>query len=304
VALKPRVEPVKRRFKLALKRCCWRVVNLLPDAWAIRSFHLWYFKRLPNLSKPKTLNEKIAWRKLYQRDGRFKIFADKVAAKTEIARLIGEDRINKTLWTGVDPAEIPFDRLIPPFVIKTNHGSGGNIFVRTSADINLSAIKESLTRQLAYSHAHRWREWGYCNIPRKILVEEMIVDENGQMPDDYRFYVYHGRALYIQVDYDRFTDHRRQVFDRSWQRLPMEYKYPGSDVVIPVPAMLAELIDVAEKIGEEFDFARVDLYATFNGVKFGEVTFYPAAGLGDFRPVDWDARFGEPWQLPTEFVAA
>jgi hypothetical protein len=57
------------------------------------------------------------------------------------------------------------------------------------------------------------------------------------------------------------------------------------------------MIDVAERIGAQFDFVRVDLYSPPQGILFGEVTFYPAAGLQPFVPREWDNIFGEPWKI-------
>jgi hypothetical protein len=57
------------------------------------------------------------------------------------------------------------------------------------------------------------------------------------------------------------------------------------------------MIEIAERIGAQFDFVRVDLYSAPQGILFGEVTFYPNAGLEPFTPQEWDTTFGEPWRL-------
>ena len=57
------------------------------------------------------------------------------------------------------------------------------------------------------------------------------------------------------------------------------------------------MINLAEKIGAQFDFVRVDLYSPPQGILFGEVTFYPNGGLAPFIPKDWDYKFGEPWKI-------
>jgi hypothetical protein len=54
------------------------------------------------------------------------------------------------------------------------------------------------------------------------------------------------------------------------------------------------MIDIAEKIGAQFDFVRVDLYSPPQGILFGEASFYPNSGLKAFVPEEWDYRFGEP----------
>ena len=39
------------------------------------------------------------------------------------------------------------------------------------------------------------------------------------------------------------------------------------------------MIDTAEKIGKDIDFARVDLYSTTKGIVLGEITIYPEGGM-------------------------
>ena len=286
-----------------LKKFSWSVLSNLPDELVVRALYFRAFKRLPNLTNPLTFNEKIAWRKLNQPNEQFKIFSDKIAVKHEIASLVGEERVIKTLWIGDDPECIPFDELKPPYVIKTNHGNGGLVFIRKATDIDKGAIAAALREQLANSYARRWREWGYIGIPHKILVEEMISGADGDIPEDYKFFVYHGRVHFIEVDYSRYKNHQRDIYSRDWELLPVKYHRPRKGRAAPRPALLEQMIGVAETIGTSFDFARVDLYATAEGVKFGEVTFYPVAGLGRFEPVEWDAKFGEPWRLPFEASA-
>ena len=45
-------------------------------------------------------------------------------------------------------------------------------------------------------------------------------------------------------------------------------------------------------MSKPFDFVRVDLYLTPRGVRFGELTFTPAAALDNKRLPETDLRFG------------
>ncbi len=227
----------------------------------------------------------------------FPIFADKIAVKAEVAKLIGEKHIIETLWVSDNPKDIPFDSLKPPYVIKVSHSSGGNIFIRTQQDINEPKIVQSMHEQLHISHAHRFREWGYLDIPHRVMVERMIEMPGDDVPEDYKFFVYHGRVHFIQVDKDRFKQHTRNLYDRDWELLPVKLSHPTTSKPVSKPLNLEQMVNIAEKIGGPFDFARVDLYSVLQGILFGEVTFYPNAGYGSFIPYDWDYRFGEPWKI-------
>ena len=87
----------------AVEKVYRSVIDRLPDYAAINVMYFRRFRRLPNLRNPRTFNEKIAWRKLYQHNPLFPIFSDKVAVKAEIAKLIGEQHITETLWVGSNP---------------------------------------------------------------------------------------------------------------------------------------------------------------------------------------------------------
>ena len=279
----------------------WRarrwLMDLLPDSVVVSLDYRSRFGRFPNLSRPRTFTEKIQWRKLHQHDARFPVFADKVAVKAEVERLIGSRYITPTLWVGTDPAMIPFDDLTPPYVVKVNHASGWNSFVQVPSDLDRAALVRTVAEQLNGTFGSALREWAYARIPRRVLIERMIVMPDGRLPEDYKYFVYHGRVHFIQVDSDRFENHTRSFYDRDWKPIPGRLHFPSPGEPVPRPASLAEMIEVAEQIAAQFDFARVDLYATNEGVRFGEVTFYPGSGLEHFVPPSLDALFGAPWMV-------
>ncbi len=271
----------------------------LPDRLAIQILYFLHFRRFADLKNPKTFYEKVNWRKLYQRDPRFPVFADKIAVKAEIEKLIGKEHVIPTLWTGDRPEDIPYDRLDPPYVIKVNHSSDDNIFIRKKEDVDREAINKSINRQLRYEHGHRYREWAYLGIPHKVLVERMIEVPDSASLNDYKFFVFHGKARFVQVIFDRFSKQKKNYYDMNWQRLPIKTKSPNFEGNAPRPKHFDKMIELAEKIGAPFDFVRVDLYETEETVLFGEVTFYPAAGYGCLSPDIWDERFGHYWNLKT-----
>lgn len=275
-------------------------LGCLPDEWAIQVLYYRNFKRFADLRNPRTFSEKTNWRKLHQRDPRFTLFSDKAAVKAEIARLIGRQHVIPTLWTGERPEDVPFEDIAPPYVIKVNHGNSSNIFIHRREDVDKEKIRAELRRTLGHSHAYNARQWGYYDIPRKILIEPMLDIFGKGAPEDYKFYVYHGRAHFVQVNADRWGRDLVAYFDRDWNRFPTERTDREIDSPLPKPPFLAELITIAEKIGAGFDFVRVDLYYAAGNVFFGETTFYSAAGYPFILIGDLDYRFGEPWIIPTE----
>jgi len=273
------------------------MLSPLPDRFVVQVLYLRTMGRCVNMDQPRTMTEKINWRKIEQRDPRFTAYSDKVEVKKLIGELVGVDHVVPTLWVGNSPDDLPFDSLEPPYVIKTTHSTNNNIFIRCESDIDRSSIRARLQSWLDHDHAIVLREWAYRAIPRRIMVERMLLTDTGRVPDDYKFFVFGGRVRFVQFDHDRFGDHTRAFFDADWHRLPVAVLYPPYPGEVRRPERFDEMFAVAETIGRGFDFVRVDLYETEEGVHFGETTFYPGGGLDRFEPAEWDAEFGRHWQI-------
>jgi len=177
-------------------------------------------------------------------------------------------------------------------VLKANHGSGMVLAVR-GGPVDREAIGRQLDAWLATDYYRLFREWAYRNIPRRLFAEELLV-EDGAVPQDYKFFVFNGRALFLQVDLDRFTDHHRNLYDRDQRLLDVELSYRRTPA-FTLPEGIARMWALAEQIAAGFDFVRVDLYLVNGAIKFGELTNYPGAGMEVFRPASFDRVFGEAW---------
>ena len=101
------------------------------------------------------------------------------------------------------------------------------------------------------------------------------------------------------MDTNRFGSHKMAYFDHMWNKLPFikGTKTPQIEENVLKPTHYDLMIELAEKIGSQFDFVRVDFYDTAEGVFFGEATFYPGGGFGRFYPAEWDEIFGRPWKI-------
>jgi hypothetical protein len=55
------------------------------------------------------------------------------------------------------------------------------------------------------------------------------------------------------------------------------------------------MIVIAERLADEIDFVRVDLYNIGERIAFGEMTVYPNSGLGEFDPPELDEKLGAFW---------
>ena len=64
------------------------------------------------------------------------------------------------------------------------------------------------------------REWPYKDMKPVIVAEELLLDETGQIPSDYKLHCFGGKVATIQVDLDREIAHRRNFYDLDWKLQP------------------------------------------------------------------------------------
>lgn len=268
----------------------------LPTAWRLRIEHFRRFGDVLHLKHPKRFNEKIEWRKIYQRNPEFARWSDKIAVKPIAAERIGPQHIIETLWHGERLEEAPLESLPFPYIIKVNTGSKRNYIVRTADDINRAALNSDLTSLAHYNPITVSDEWHYSLIKPQILIEKLLLDENNSIPEDYKFHIFHGKTKSIQVDTGRFTGHRRQFYTRDWEPLSTKLTYDLPDTALPKPANLLQAIKIAEKLAEPFDYVRIDLYLLRENIYFGEATFTPGGGREIFEPYAQDRIWGDWWK--------
>jgi hypothetical protein len=238
------------------------------------------------------LNEKLQWLKLNYRDPLLKICADKVSARAFVAEKVGAKHLvpSIAIYDSVD--QIDFDALPASFVLKASHGSGWNIICRDKKRLDVAVTRRKLARWHSQNFYEIGREWAYDALTPRILAEEFINGPDGDSPWDYKVFCFHGVARFIQVDYARFSDHTRALYDLHWNQLPCALEYPRRVQPSARPVALPELLRVAETLSIGFPFVRVDLYALGMRVLFGEMTFYPGKGVERFYPTSWDREFG------------
>lgn len=242
---------------------------------------------------PKTFNEKLQWLKLYDRKPIYTTMVDKYAVKQYVANIIGEQYIIPTLgvWNSFD--EIDFDTLPNQFVLKCTHDSGGLVICKDKAKLDLVAAKTKIENSLKTDYYKKGREWPYKNVHRRIVAEKYMVDESGKELKDYKIFCFNGKPRYVQVDYGRFSDHHRNIFDTEWNLLDVQLCYASQlNCDIPKPYGLKEMLSMASRLSDKMPFLRVDFYNISGKIFFGEMTFYPGSGAEKFTPYQWDEIFG------------
>ena len=256
-------------------------------------------------ANPRTLNEKLNWMKLNVREPLQKIAADKFAVREHVKAKIGEKYLIPLIRKYARAEDLRFADLPDAFVLKTNHGSGQNWIVKDKTRADERRVVRQFREWLATSHYAASREWPYQDMPPAIVAEELLLDEQGRIPSDFKFHCFGGKVATIQVDLDRETAHRRNFYDLDWKLQPFVWtEWEGNRPAWPNgraverPAALPEMVRIAETLAADFPYARIDLFYCGGRVYFGEITFYHGGAFERFDPPEFDRIFGEKLALP------
>ena len=273
---------------------------LFPDKLYLQLQYLFKMGCKLDLQNPKSFNEKIQWLKLYNRNPLYTTLVDKYAVKKWVADRIGKDYVIPTLGVWDNAKDIDFNSLPERFVLKTTNGSGGNdvVVCKNKKKFNRGYVFARLNKSLKKNVYRDLREWPYKNIQPRIIAEKYMEDKNGELMD-YKFFCFDGSVKCLQVDYDRFVEHHRNIYDLDWNLLPFSIKYPPkAGMLIEKPQHLDKMIAVAQELSKGFPHVRVDLYNVEGKIFFGELTFYHGSGFEKFNPDEWNMKFGEWLHLP------
>ncbi|MBO7219616.1 MAG: hypothetical protein J6V21_00305 [Alistipes sp.] len=287
-----------------------RIAPIMPDKLYLK----WLFRLnmgyCLNLDNPKTFSEKIQWLKLYNRKPEYTQMVDKFAVKEYVAKCIGKEFIIPTLGVWDKFEDIDFDALPNQFVLKTTHGggSGGVVLCRDKSKFDVQAAKIKFNKSLRQCIYKNLKEWPYKNVPRRIIAEEFIADKGHDDLTDYKFYCFNGEPKYCQVIRDRNTIETIDFYDMKWNHMPfvglVPVKKRTTDLVlangnnpVPKPMCLGDMAIVCRKLSRDLPFSRIDLYVVDHKIYFGEITFFPASGFGEFTPAEWNNKLGDLLEL-------
>ena len=260
-----------------------------------------------DLENPKSFNQKVCWKKIYDRNPLLPVVADKYRVREYLRSVLGTQEAERILvpllYVTDEPETIPFDDLPEEYIIKANHGSGTNIIIEKGKPIDKEKVIARCNEWLNMPFGLFEREWAYQSIKRKLIIEKLIRDEVGELPKDYKFHIFHGRCQLIDILWDRFSERKRSLFDRSWNYFDIGWKVRRwkKGGFIQKPDNLEDMIKLAELLGSPFDYVRVDLYSIKGQIYFGEMTHYPSGGFGAFDPQSFDFELGSKWQITPEY---
>ena len=273
----------------------------VPDEEFIRMRFRAAFGREPELSHPKTFNEKLQWIKLHDRKPLYTTLVDKYAVKQYIADTLGPDLVVPTIAHWDKPDEITFGSLPEQFVLKCNHDSGGLVICKNKSDLDEKQTIAFLNKRYQRSSYLPSREWPYKDVKKCILAEKYLEDPDHDLRD-YKLFCFNGKVKCFKIDFDRFTGHHANYYDLDGNILKIGEAGlpPVFDRKLEIPDTLPQMVRDAEILAKDTYFVRIDFYSVRGHVYFGEVTFFPSGGFRKFIYEGNDELWGSWISLPTD----
>lgn len=289
------MDVINEVFKDAFKL----ITRPLSDETYLKLSYRMIMKKKLDLNNPVTLNEKLQWIKLNNRNPLLTKYVDKYLVKSIVAEVIGEEYIIPTLgvWKKFD--EIDFSMLPNQFVLKCNHDSHSVVICKDKNKFDYKAAQKKLNRGLKRNYYWHGREWAYKDVPPCIIAEKYMSD-NDQTSEltDYKFYCFGEYVDSVMLCIDRdIGDPKFYFFDKEWnlRRYNVRGKEAPDNFTLPKPPRMDEMFEIASKLSKftNAPFVRVDLYNVNGQPYFGELTFSPNNGLDPNRLYETDLYFGK-----------
>lgn len=273
------------------------IFKLIPLKARLFIYFFLKHRKVISFSNPKTYTEKLQLRKLNMLP-EYSELSDKYAVRRVVEQKLGGDYLIPLIGYFSSFSDVNFSELPKAFVIKTNFGSGDEHIeiVKDKSTINYDKLRKKFDRAMVSRYKGTiLGETQYDLIPKKIIIEELI-DNNGLDVEDFKFHIFNGSEGFLQVDFDRFSNHKRNLYSLDFERLDYDLLYSGGDYDLPSLQELNKLKKAAVRLAEGFDYVRVDLYLVNGKVLFGEMTFTPGSGFESFSDFKADLYYGNLWQ--------
>ncbi len=292
---------IKKKMKLFLHIKRW-IKKQIPDKIYLSYIYWRHLGSGINWNHPQTFTEKLQWLKVYDFKPEYTKLVDKLAVKDIVGNIIGFDYIIPTIGVWDRAEDIEWDKLPNQFVLKTTHGGGsfGVVICKDKSKFDFIEAKKKLSVAMLDDIGYEYRERPYINVPHRIIAEKYLpslvgIEQEVTEIKDYKFFCFSGKVKFFKIDFGRFTEHHANYYDTNGCLLPFGEKglEPDPQHIEDIPEKLGEMIEIAERLSNNKRFLRVDLYYLEGRIFFGEITFYPAAGLGLLTPDEWNIKVGD-----------
>lgn len=172
------------------------------------------------------------------------------------------------------------------------------IICKDKKQFHYGEARKKLTAALRRNYYYLYAEWQYKNIKPCIIAEKYMHEQEEGEIRDYKIQCFSGKPYCCRVDFGRFSDHRRNIYDTKWKQLNWQKgNYKTTDFKVEKPEVYDEMLNIASILSEGLRQVRVDLYEVNGKVYFSEMTFSSGGGFERFVPQEYDEIIGDMWNI-------
>ena len=249
-----------------------------------------------NLDNPQTFNEKLQWLKLHNRKSVYTTMADKLSVKEYVANIIGQEYIVPCFGIWERYKDIDFDVLPNQFAIKMTHNSSGAFLCKDKSSLDKSMLKQYIDTYFYKNYFWHLREWPYKDVKPRIIAEELLNDNTGEVLRDYKFWCFNGKPTYMYCTV-KGTDVYENFYDMDFNPVEINHGFPRHLPEFNRPVQFDKMKSLAAQLSSNIPFVRVDFYEVNGNVYFGEFTFYDWGGMKPFVTYNQDLELGRLIEL-------
>lgn len=269
-----------------------RITVYICPHWEINRYFMKIFKRKINLQTPKSLIEKIYWMQLHTDTSMWSLCADKYRMREFVDGLHLSNYLPKLLGHWNNYLDIDFNSLPNSFVLKTNNGCETVLIIKDKENTDITAIYREIKNWLRIPYGYSGYEPHYLNISPCFIAEELLIQDqelsliSPKSLIDYKIWCINGEPRSILVAYNRTHGSlNMSLYDTNWNDLSKylisnNHTVYNSEIKIPCPSCLDEMLMIARKLTAKFSECRVDFYNIKGKPILGELTF--SSGYGYF----------------------
>ncbi|MEL6688759.1 MAG: ATP-grasp fold amidoligase family protein [Pseudomonadota bacterium] len=299
--------------RVILERLLAAIVFAIVELWIIVTHPGTYLQswrrareygRLPFHAFPRSMDEKLTWRKIFDHDPTFTRLSDKLALRDWLQETGVDVKMAPVLWAGFSPRAMPAEFQKGDVIIKANHDSGSTWAMWDNPperDVLIAEMEQALSVDFSRRHG----EWGYKGVAPRVFAEARL-GKDGVPLRDLKFYTF-GRRI-ERILHSEFREDGRygQVlvpdgtggFSRLG-RVPWGFDH---EMDVPVDDVLPRAVDFARTLAEPFDHMRVDFIEANGELFLAEMTVYTLGGFLPNGGEDPESNVSKAWDITRSWV--
>lgn len=254
-----------------------------------------------NLRNPKTFQEKVCWKMVNDRNPLLQIVADKYLLYLYVSEKLGRKTADEILVNNynyitkvdqLDDIELP-----KSFIIKSNQGSFRYHVCKDKEKLNMRELKRKVFRWLNSFQDLLGPQWAYKSNNKVVIVQELLEGGDDTPITEFKLYMLNGKCRLVHYISDRFGEKSDCFLDHEFNQYNKSKGAIDSVGKTILSNHKLKMVELAEKLSDDFDFIRVDFMIHNNHLYLGELTNYPGSIFGNKIPEKANREMGDMWEL-------